>query len=343
MTKDDARMPGDEQLLSRLKALPREIEPPADLWSGISARLGIQPPLHGELRPHAAWGLASASPLWHVRPAIAAALALFAGAALLSHLRNRPPTGWRIEAVVGTPALASDRIETDHASRIRLGVGGIGRVDVGPDTRVRLLAARRGEHRLALDQGAIAAAISAPPRLFYVETPSATAVDLGCAYTLAVDAAGGGLIHVTVGWVELERRGRTSVVPFNMSAYTRPGFVPGTPFADRASDSLKRPLYRFDFERGGDSAVAAVLRAAGDNDAITLWHLLERTEGASRAAVFRRLATLSPPPAGVNEERVRRLDHRALETWWDALPGSPGTLPWWQRMAIRISGWLGVL
>lgn len=339
MSADTER--NDEELLSRVHGLPREIEPPADLWRDILGELRQPPARRPVPRPHRAWGLAPQFVSWRVHPALAAAVIVGIGATLWLHARTGP--GWRVEATTGRPALATDAIATDTASSVRLAVGPIGQVDIEPATRVRLLAAHRTEHRLALDVGAIRARIAAPPRLFAVETPSATAVDLGCQYALAVDPRGGGLIHVTVGWVELSGLGRTSVVPFNMSAYSRPGFAPGTPFGDRAADSLKTALYHFDFERGGEGALRVVLAGARPGDAITLWHLLDRTDGAEREAVFRRLAALAPPPRGVSRDRVLRLDRHDLQRWWDALPGSPGTLPWWERLAIRISALLGVL
>jgi hypothetical protein len=158
-----------------------------------------------------------------------------------------------------------------------------------------------------------------------------------------VDPRGGSFLHVTVGWVELQRSGRTSVVPFNMAAHTRPGFAPGTPFSDRAADSLKAALYRFDFEGGGAAALATVLAHANEQDAITLWHLLARTDGEERASVYRRLAALVPPPEGVTPTGVLRLERRQLEAWWDALPGSPGTPSWFERLAARLAAWTGAL
>jgi hypothetical protein len=342
------RTVSDAELAVRVKALPREIEPPLGLWREIAPRLSGAPPLAAPLTASPRWafgaGLAPAPfapprTRWGMRPALAAALVLcLAGVAWL---RLDAPSGWRVARASGPYTLAEGRLATAPTGRVRLRVGRIGEVDVAPASRVRLLSARP-DHRLALDRGAIEARIAAPPRLFYVETPAATAVDLGCAYTLSVDSLGGSLIHVALGWVELRRGGATSVVPFNMSAYTRPGVPPGTPFADRASDSLKAALYRFDFLRGGDSALAAVIRSATANDAVTLWHLLSRTSGTARQAVYRRLAVLAPPPAGVSEARVGALDRGALRVWWDALPGSPGTLPWWQRAAVRLAAWLGV-
>ncbi len=350
MIPPDPTPPLEDALRRRLDALAREIEPPADVWNAIAARLGTTPPSAAAPLAAAspAWGLVPlrlrffsppASP-WRIRPAIAAALVLCASGVGL--LRLAGLQGWRVAQASGPYALAAGRLETAAAARVRLAVGTIGEVDVAPLTRVRLLSTRP-DHRLALDGGTITARITAPPRLFYVETPSATAVDLGCSYTLTVEPGGGSLIHVTVGWVELRRAGRTSVVPFDMSAYTRPGFAPGTPFGDHAPDSLKAALYRFDFEHGGDAAAAGVVRAATPNDAVTLWHLLSRTSGPTRRAVYARLATIAPPPAGVTEAAVLALERRALRAWWDSLPGSPGTLPWWQRAAVRVAAWLGVL
>jgi len=349
MKRDSTEADLTRDLRARLHALPREVAPPPGLWGDIVARLAdARPaPATAPAVPSRAWGFrrtAARVPFgapasrWGVRPALAAALVLcLAGTLWLRHGGG----AWRVTQASGAYTLSDGLLATAASTRARLDVGRLGEVEVAPRTRLRLLATRP-DHRLALDRGSIAARISAPPRLFYVETPSGTAVDLGCAYTLAVDPRGGSLIHVTVGWVELDGRGASSVVPFNMSAYTRRGFRPGTPFLDRASDSLKAALDRFDFEGGGDAAVAAVLRASTANDAITLWHLLGRTTGAVRLAVYRRLAAIAAPPAGVSEASVLALNHRALTAWWDVLPGSPGTLPWWQRAAVRLGAWLGV-
>ena len=128
-----------------------------------------------------------------------------------------------------------------------------------------------------------------------------------------------------------------------MAAYTRPGFAPGTPFSDRASDSLKAALYRFDFESGGAAALATVLADARDQDAITLWHLLARTGVELRASVYGRLAELVPPPEGVTRAGALRLERRQLEKWWDVLPGSPGTPSWFDRLAATLAAWTGAL
>jgi hypothetical protein len=52
---------------------------------------------------------------------------------------------------------------------------------------------------------------------------------------------------------------------------------------------------------------------------MTLWNLLPRVSGTARGLVFAHLAAASPPPAGVTEEGVLRLDRSQLEAWWDRI------------------------
>ena len=117
---------------------------------------------------------------------------------------------------------AGEWIETDARSRATVKVGEIGSVEIAPNTRVRVVTARPDEHRLALARGEIRAKISAPPRLFFVDTASGTAVDLGCEYELSTDEEGSGLLHVTRGWVSFQWKGLESLVPAGASCRTRP-------------------------------------------------------------------------------------------------------------------------
>jgi hypothetical protein len=210
-------------------------------------------------------------------------------------------------------------IETDAASRARIRVGAIGTVDVAPNTRMQLMAARPGEHRLNLARGLISVQIVAPPRLFFVETPSSTVVDLGCAYTMDVDEDGNGALRVTSGWASLEWDGRESLVPAGASCATRPGVGPGTPAFDDATERFRQALLDFDYGGGGDGAVAIVLSEARQRDTLTLWHLLSRVAPESRARVVDRIVELTPLPDGVTRERALALDPATLKRWREEL------------------------
>jgi hypothetical protein len=234
---------------------------------------------------------------------------------------------WEVARLEGTPTVGANRIEesgrlgvgewlvTDSQSRAKINVANIGQVDIGPNSRVRLVGTRATEHRLALERGRLHAMISAPPRLFIVETPSATAIDLGCAYTLEVDDAGRSLLHVTAGWVALEQKGLESIVPAGAVCVTEPGKGLGTPYFDDASVRFQEALASLDFRRGGAKALTVVLAESREYDTLTLWHLLYRVRGASRGRVYDRLANLIAPPKGVTREGVLRLDKDMLALW----------------------------
>jgi hypothetical protein len=210
-------------------------------------------------------------------------------------------------------------------------VGRIGEVLVEPNTRLRLLEVGDQRQRLHLELGTVTAVILAPPRQFVVETPSAAAVDLGCAYTLEVDASGGALVTVLAGWVSFELRGRDAFIPAGARCATRPGIGPGTPYFTDASNAFKNALATLDVADDPTARAAAfgeVLSEARREDAFTLWHLLARLRGADRERVYARLAALVPPPAGVTREGVMAGDRSMLDRWWNEL--GFGEMKWWR-------------
>jgi len=235
-------------------------------------------------------------------------------------------------------------LTTDASSRARLKVGEIGVVDIEPHSRVRLIVAKKDDQRLAMQVGGMRAIIVAPPRRFQVETPSALAVDLGCAYFLEVAPDGGSQLTVEIGWVSFESGGRESFVPAGARCVTRPGFAPGTPAFTDAPPEVKNGLAMFDFGVAATpgapedsvgrrtAGLAMVIEGARKEDALTLWHLLARTHDEERAQVFDALAARVPPPAGVTRAGIIAGNSVMLEHWWDAL-GFGDTEAWrrWRR------------
>src|SRR5262245_61676430 len=245
----------------------------------------------------------------------------------VARLEGKPKVGWSTIGEAGRIA-EGDWLETDRSSRALISVGDIGEVEVDSNTRVRLVQARETEHRLRLARGTLHVTISAPPRYFVVDTPSAVATDLGCSYTLEVDRDGIGRLNVAFGWVAFELNGRESFVPADAVCETRPSVGPGTPHYEDAPAALIESLRRFDFENGGTSALEVVLLHARKEDAFTLWHLLPRTAGVARSHVYDRLTSLVAVPAGVSRAGVLRLDRDMLDLWWNALGLDDAS--WWR-------------
>lgn len=287
--------------------------------------------------------------VWSIaRPLLtaAAAVVLGLGAWFLSGgIRG----GWTVQHLAGAPrvdgiALDGDallrrggQLVTDDASRARIDIGRIGRVDVDPGSRVSLVTAGTREHRLSLERGTIHARIWAPPRFFFVDTPSAEAIDLGCAFTLQVDDTGGGLLRVTHGWVQFAYGGREAYIPQGAVGETRPGVGPGTPRYEDAPAGYAEALEQLDFGPADDvrraDALQTVLDTARPRDALTLWHLLSRSSSTERVRVYERLAELAPPPARASRAAVLAGDRRALDAWWDSLE-IEGT-SFWSRLKNR--------
>jgi hypothetical protein len=252
-----------------------------------------------------------------------------------------PPTGpsWEVSNLEGAPQIGSQSIftnqsatklyvgqtlTTNSSSRASLSEDDLGQIEIDPNSRVRLLQSGPNHKRLQLDVGTIHAAIWAPPGEFVVDTPSAIAVDLGCAYTLHVTPDGSGTIRTTLGWVGFHLNGRDSFIPAGAMCSTRPKVGPGTPYFEDASESFREALHSFDQSEPDSPAVPAALSAilsqARAKDGLTLWHLLSRTEpGNERAEVYARFAALVPPPQGVTRDGILHLDSHMLDLYWNAL------------------------
>ena len=232
-------------------------------------------------------------------------------------------------AVSGDPARCAGRVasrgtlpvgawlETPGGSVADVRVADIGDLTVYGDSRVRLIGTGAAGHHLELARGKIAARVVAPPRLFIIDTPVATAVDLGCAYELSVDPDGRTRLRVTSGAVSLEGHGRVAYAPVGTEVIALPGHGPGTPVAVAAPEVLRAAVARFD---GGDpTSVRAIVDCAEPRDTITLWNLLSRTTAGERSAVFGRLDRLSQRPPTVRPEDVLSGDAGALERWRTSL------------------------
>ncbi len=294
------------------------VSAPDSLWAGIAKGLDKSTGEKARLR--------------FFKPVVAVlALALVVGVALWWRSDRTAPAGqWNVARLGGAPRIDSRAIgdasklgvgqllETDATSRAKIDVATIGKVEIDPNSRVRLLETNAQEHRLALERGRLSAVISAPPKLFFVNTPSGVAEDLGCAYTLEVDDAGDSVLHVTLGWVALELDGRESSVPAGAACAMKRGFGPGTPYYEDATPLFKTALANLDFTHNSNErrdALERVLHEARPRDAMTLWYLLIRIDAANRALVYDRMTALVAPPQDVTREGVLNLNHEMLERW----------------------------
>lgn len=327
--------PPDEEIAALERALSPlgQRQPPAPLWpvSAAPAPSYRRGPVSFVLLPLAT----------------AATLALAVAPHWLKPAPSSTAPAWAVVDVSGPASIAAHKIDerstlsagqslrTGARSTVALELGSVGHIDIGPSSEVTLVPAAAGHVRFRLERGTLSALIWADPGRFLVETRSSLAVDLGCAYTLRVDARGEGVLHVTTGWVGFQMRNRQALIPAGAMCITRAGIGPGTPYFDDAPAALRAAVETIDFAHPDDEARAAALDEAlassRPHDALTLWHLLQRVEGDARDRVYDRLARFVPPPEGVTRDGVRAGNRRMLELWWDRL--GLGDTEWWHLMS----------
>jgi FecR protein len=279
--------------------------------------------------------------LWFKFAAVAASVLVIFSIWLELRIGHAPVAAgvsWGVQQVSGAPRVGAKTIrgagekstlrigqtlETDEESRASITVSDVGQVDIDPQTRLRLAESRSARTRLDLERGTIHAMIWAPPGEFLVDTPSALAVDLGCAYTLQVDDSGAGILRTKMGWVGFRLNGRDAFIPAGAVGETRRGIGPGTPYFEDASEKFRAALREFDFakltEQERSEQLAIVLANARKQDALTLWHLLSRASIADRGRVFDALNAAVPAPSSVTREGIERGEHAMLDAWWNEL------------------------
>ncbi len=264
------------------------------------------------------------------RPSLRAVLTLFALGLLIgvsAFMLLRPSSQpWDVQVLAGAPTIdgqpgASNLREkqwltTAANDRATLTVPSIGSVTIEPDSRVRLVRSRKQQQQMELARGTLHATITAPPRLFVVDTPAAKATDMGCIYTLSVEPDGATLLRVAVGWVELSGKQGLTRVSAGLECRTSAAGRVGLPRAI-ASSLTHEQLAAFDPAAAGNADLDALLAACDQVDGVTLWHILQRVPDSDRATVLDRLATLHPTPPDAPRKKTLALDHAALEAWWN--------------------------
>lgn len=267
---------------------------------------------------------------WWTAAAAAIAVLCLGGAFILQRMQTtHPMTSWQLSLAGQKPSgvRAGQVIETMSASGATMESEAVGEVDIEPNSRLRMVTAHQDEQQMALDHGTIHALIWAPPTKFIVDTPAAKTVDLGCQYTLSVAKDGKGFLTVEVGWVAFQWHNIESFIPAGAACTTRPGHGPDTPHFLDAPEPFTKAVADFDLT-GNTQALNTALATARARDGLTLWHLLQRTEGGERAEVFDRFAALVKLPSGLTRERILSDDRKSMDAAWDAL--DLGDTSWWR-------------
>ena len=251
------------------------------------------------------------SPLRHGAPRRVRPAALGAVGALLLLLTvtalwmTRGPEAWSVQTAscAGCTWVEGAWLDTTRAASARLADRGEAWVSAGGELR---LVDRDERAHLELHRGRLEVRVDAPPRWLTVSVPGVDVVDLGCAYVVDVRDDGTGVVAVQSGAVALEGTGAHSVLPAGTMAATWPDGHTGLPVVVGADPAFVAVVDAAD--RGGP--LQPVLSQAGRDDAITVWHLLERA--SDRGVVVDKLQRLLGE-LPVEEARLRAGDAEARD------------------------------
>lgn len=232
-------------------------------------------------------------------------------------------------------------LTTAENERAQLQVADIGTLDISEGSRIRIKhSITHTEHRLELDHGTIKARVDAPPKLLVIESDLGQIVDMGCAYTLAINKNNEGYLHVTQGAVVIEQPSKT--IHTNTITKKLPIYLPaGARVESNQDHGLCLPFF--------DDSDAALIRAIRQiphtpipmsllpipmslfqrpQDSLTLWYALERVENPNtRRLLSARLLELVPMLAETTDINalikptdltLNRTQH-ALELYWSSL------------------------
>jgi hypothetical protein len=268
------------------------------------------------------------SPAWLAGAAIAAGVATVA-MFLWFGPRRAETSAYRVFGVEGREVVrAGEAITTGDAQSAQLEIGGLGRVDVGPNSHLEVSDCGKDAHRLYLERGSVSARILAPPRLFRIGSPAGESIDLGCAYRMDVsqDEAGASVstLRVTTGQVAFEFEGREVYVPAGAACTSTKGRGPSAPVFEDASPEFKAAVRELEFASGVEASAAQhLVDLASREDTLTLWHLFlsKRTDPVLRRAAYDKLARVFPRPTrvAVTEEGLFVGDRAMCDAWMEEM------------------------
>lgn len=268
--------------------------------------------------------------------ALAASLLLYAGYAYRFGWSEGQPWQVDLAGAARHPLAPGGVLETGARESLNVAVARIGRIELSPRSRLRLLETRSGRHRVSLDDGHLRARIWAPPGYFGVDEGAAEVVDLGCDFEVWKNADGRGRVYVRSGWVAYRLGAEEILLPSGF-AIDFAGGRATTPLRPEATAAFAQAVHEFEqaLDAGDESAAGVavlserVAATADDADAFTLLSLLTRHPALARSALYPRLATALGLSAADSAHRDAWIagDQAAIDAWWRRIPHQPKH--WW--------------
>jgi hypothetical protein len=268
-------------------------------------------------------------------PAISILLAIFIGVLYFS---RTPTTFWQVSVLRGHPAADNqplndggalqngEWLKTDAFSEAVLKSEIIGNIEVAPESELKLSSINNKEYRLYLKAGKISAKTWSPPDFLKIEIPAGELVDLGCVFSIEVEADNSSEIQVSSGWVALKTVNRKIILPSGMICAIDKNGNPEIPYFVNASPEFKNALLKYEPGNKNKQTLKNILSNARKSDDISLWYLLKASTPDEKKMIYDRLAEFVVPPDNVNFNGILNGDDSMLLSWWEKLGCGSSTL-----------------
>lgn len=241
------------------------------------------------------------------------------------------PTYWKVSnikgnSLIGDVAMSNidsikegQYIMTNDSSRAELVIANMGRVIIEPNSKIIFVKGADGNNRISVEYGTIEANMKTDSKTFFVEMPSAVAMDMGGDYKLTIDSTGDGLVYVKSGKVEVQSDNRGAIVPAGNLVMTKRDLGVGTPFNENSSARFKNALMNIDFGKCGGTCLNTLLNNAKQTDAVTLVSLISRVESQYKDEVYAKVANFVSPPKRIHSDSLPYFDEEKMNEWIDKI------------------------
>ncbi|MDQ7816318.1 MAG: zf-HC2 domain-containing protein [Melioribacteraceae bacterium] len=267
------------------------------------------------------YSLSLTKTIWTLLPIVLIAVGYFIYDFMLI---NSP---WKVRTVAGSVAIngqislserwdEGENLAIDEFSKVVINIPKTGRLEVEPNSFLILLKAKDKSNRIKLLRGAIQVINTSLMPYLTIELNDAVIHDRGGTFNLLIDDNSNAKVYVEYGYLEIEQKGRTYFLDEGYICELRTSMHPGTPYRADASEILKSEVAKFDYENGGDTSIGKIISNARESDLLTLLALIPRSAESYRSILFNKITAYYPPPPGVTQEGIIKLDRDMLERWW---------------------------
>jgi hypothetical protein len=239
---------------------------------------------------------------------------------------------WEVEAVSGTPVLASkvlsgggmmkagDWLITNDESSAKIIAGQLGEIYIEPNSRIRLLRTLPTEHRVRMIHGRLTAEISAPPGYFFIESPAAEIINYRSSCIVELDEEGNGIIIVKEGVTAVSNKLGKSFIKEGGICEIKKGAAPGIPFLEDAPLFLVALIRRVDNKIEMDNVFfISLLNSAREKDLFSLWHLFKKVDDDRKVMIYNKMISLNNSFIGITREGILSGNPEMIERWGEMI------------------------